>query len=232
MLKEAGTITRPRIAPVPIRADRTAVAAHALRIARRTALGVLGDHATADVVAQEVAITVLRRIDDLRDPAALDAWVHRIAVRRAIREARRSTTRRAAEIAGHELHERTAPVDDPTAGDELDGALAVLEGLPARQRAALTLRYVHDLDDGAIATALGCRTGTVRSLLSRGREALRTSPAVQAADQDPPPRPPAPGTRLRPTRVPDRGAESRPTTPDADAPSRPVTSPDQEDPSC
>lgn len=154
MLKEAGAITRPRVAPVLTRTNRTAVAAHALRIARRTALGVLGDHATADDVAQEVAITVLRRIDDLRDPAALDAWVHRIAVRRAIKEARRSTTRRAAEIAGHELHERTAPVDDPTAGDELDGALAVLEGLPARQRAALTLRYVHDLDDAAIATAL------------------------------------------------------------------------------
>ena len=49
----------------------------------------------------------------------------------------------------------------------------VLAGLPARQRAALTLRYVHDLPDEAIAKALGCRPATVRSLLSRGREALR-----------------------------------------------------------
>ena len=45
--------------------------------------------------------------------------------------------------------------------------------LPPRQRAALTLRYVHDLPDDAIAKALGCRPATVRSLLSRGREALR-----------------------------------------------------------
>ena len=51
--------------------------------------------------------------------------------------------------------------------------LDLLAGLPPRQRAALTLRYVHDLPDAAIARALGCRTGTVRSLLSRGRAALR-----------------------------------------------------------
>jgi RNA polymerase sigma-70 factor (ECF subfamily) len=35
------------------------------------------------------------------------------------------------------------------------------------------LRYVHDLPDDAIARALGCRPATVRSLLSRGRDALR-----------------------------------------------------------
>ena len=61
-----------------------------------------------------------------------------------------------------------SPSDDPAAG-----LLDLLAGLPPRQRAALTLRYVHDLPDAAIAKALGCRTGTVRSLLSRGREALR-----------------------------------------------------------
>jgi len=56
----------------------------------------------------------------------------------------------------------------------MSAALALLDGLPARQRAALTLRYVHDLPDDAIARALRCRPGTVRSLLSRGREALRS----------------------------------------------------------
>ncbi|MDO9410549.1 RNA polymerase sigma factor [Patulibacter sp.] len=221
MLSEVSTISRPSVPRATTRTDRTAVAAHALRIARRTALGVLGDHATADDVAQEVAITVLRRVDDLRDPGALDAWIHRIAVRRAIKEARRSTTRRAAEIAGHELHERTAPVDDPTAGAELDGALAVLDGLPTRQRAALTLRYVHDLDDAAIATALGCRAGTVRSLLSRGREALRASRGRADPARPSPPGPSGPTTTAGPA------DPSRPATT-----SRPATSPDQEDPSC
>jgi RNA polymerase sigma-70 factor (ECF subfamily) len=136
------------------------VVARALAIGRRTALGVLGDREAAADIAQDVALAALQT--KLRDPAALDAWVHRVAVRRALKEARRARHRRAAE-AGY------APGGEAS----LDGALALLGGLPARQRAALTLRYVHDLPDAAIARALGCRTGTVRSLLSRGRAALR-----------------------------------------------------------
>ena len=144
------------------------VAGRALRVARRTALGVLGDPEAAADIAQDVAITAIRRAGSLRDPAALDAWLHRIAVRAALREARRAGRRRAAERAGHDP-------PPPAPDDALAGSLALLDGLPARQRAALTLRYVHDLPDAAIAAALRCRTGTVRSLLSRGREAVRTA---------------------------------------------------------
>ena len=53
----------------------------------------------------------------------------------------------------------------------------LLELLPARQRAALVLRYFHDLSDDQIAVALDCRGGTVRSLISRGLATMR-----QAAD--------------------------------------------------
>ena len=66
------------------------VASRALQVARRTALGVLGDAEAAADVAQDVAITAVRRAGSLRDPAALDAWLHRIAVRAALREARRA----------------------------------------------------------------------------------------------------------------------------------------------
>ena len=76
------------------------VAGRALQVARRTALGVLGDAEAAADIAQDVAITAVRRAGSLRDPAALDAWVHRIAVRAALREARRAGRRRAAERAG------------------------------------------------------------------------------------------------------------------------------------
>src|SRR5512133_628740 len=148
------------------------VAARALQVARRTALGVLGDPETAADIAQDGAITAVRRAGSLRDPAALDAWLHRIAVRAALREVRRAGRRRAAESAGHDP-------PPPAPDDDLAGSLALLDGLPARQRAALTLRYVHDLPDAAIASALRCRAGTVRSLLSRGRDAVRA-----AVDED------------------------------------------------
>jgi RNA polymerase sigma factor (sigma-70 family) len=160
-IDHAGSLTMSD--PETLTADR--VAARALQVARRTAMGVLGDAEAAADVAQEVAITAVRRAGSLRDPAALDGWLHRIAVRAALREARRAGRRREAERAGH----ATRPDADHGLGD----ALALLDGLPARQRAALTLRYVHDLPDAAIARALRCRPGTVRSLLSRGREAVR-----------------------------------------------------------
>jgi len=142
--------------------SRAELAARALTVARATALGVLGDHTAAEDVAQEVAIVAVQRARQLRDPAKLDVWLHRIAVRKAIDEARKR--RPTVELQTH--HE-------PAADEATDDALALLAPLPPRQRAALTLRYVHDLPDDAIAKALGCRPATVRSLLSRGREALR-----------------------------------------------------------
>jgi RNA polymerase sigma factor (sigma-70 family) len=142
------------------------LAERALRVGYRAALGVLGDPDKAADVAQEVALLALRRGHTLRDPERRDAWLYRTATRAALRSVRRDSSRRAAEDA----HARSAPIDiEP----ELAQSLALLDGLPARQRAALTLRYVHDLPDAAIARALRCRTATVRSLLSRGRAAVR-----------------------------------------------------------
>lgn len=144
------------------------IAERALSVARRTALGVLGDREAASDIAQDVAVIALRRRHRLKDPERLDAWLHRVATRAALRHARRAGQRRRREV-DHAASQRE--------GIELDSALpdllALLAHLPHQQRAALTLRYVHDLPDAAIAQALGCRAGSVRSLLSRGRAALR-----------------------------------------------------------
>lgn len=51
----------------------------------------------------------------------------------------------------------------------------LLGTLPDRQRAALVLRYFRDLSEADIADALGCRPSSVRSLVSRGLAAMRTS---------------------------------------------------------
>jgi RNA polymerase sigma factor (sigma-70 family) len=53
---------------------------------------------------------------------------------------------------------------------ELRDALAELE---PRRRAAIVLRYLCDLPESEIAEALGCRPGTVRSLVHRGLAELR-----------------------------------------------------------
>ncbi len=152
-------------APMAVPDTQQEVLARALRVGLRTALGVLGDREAAAEVAQEVAIVAYRRHGSLRDPNALDGWLYRTAVRAALREAKRTRTRQDAE--------RAAALPEASADADALAAAQLLAGLPPRQRAALTLRYVHDLDDHAIARALGCRRGTVRSLLSRGLSTLR-----------------------------------------------------------
>ena len=154
---------------------RTDLASRAFAVARSTALGILGDHAAAEDVAQEVAIVAVQRARSLRDPAKLDAWLHKVAVRKAIDETRKRSRRRTVELT--EQHDFPAEERGSAAH-----ALALLAPLPPRQRAALTLRYVHDLPDDAIARALGCRPATVRSLLSRGRDTLRQN--LEAANHD------------------------------------------------
>jgi RNA polymerase sigma factor (sigma-70 family) len=61
---------------------------------------------------------------------------------------------------------------------ELTDALARLRG---RQRVAIVLRYWDDLPEAEIADLLGCRPGTVKSLLSRGLAALREELGVDDA---------------------------------------------------
>ncbi|MCA1691013.1 MAG: sigma factor-like helix-turn-helix DNA-binding protein [Acidimicrobiales bacterium] len=66
---------------------------------------------------------------------------------------------------------RPDPVPDPLLGaDELLDALSCL---PPTRRAAVVLRYYEDLSEADIASALGVRPGTVKSMLHRSLQQLR-----------------------------------------------------------
>ena len=66
------------------------------------------------------------------------------------------------------------PRDETAEVDERLAIWAELGELSERQRAAIVLRFFHDLPDDEVAQVLDCRVGTVRSLISRSLNALRS----------------------------------------------------------
>ena len=63
-----------------------------------------------------------------------------------------------------------------------DALRRALDLLPYRQRAALVLRFYEDLSEQQAARALGCAVGTIKSLVSRGLNALREELGDEAFD--------------------------------------------------
>jgi RNA polymerase sigma-70 factor (ECF subfamily) len=145
----------------------------ALTLSLRTAAAVLRDQERARDVAQDVGVEVLRRAGRLRDPASFDAWVHRVSVRVTMRAIRGRKVD--LDIDGVDLHAAGSVSDALADREAIRSAVAEL---PERQQIAIALRYVHGLTSDEIAAALGCRAGTVDSLLSRARAVLRSSPAL------------------------------------------------------
>jgi RNA polymerase sigma factor (sigma-70 family) len=180
------SLSTPEPSPIAVELDRLRagdlaaadpVARRACTLALRTAAAILHSREAASDIAQDVAVEVLRSIRMLRDPGAFDAWVHRITVRHVLRALKRRRRAGTTETPLALLTEAEHPAAEEADQDMLLAARQVLAlalaELPAKQRLALALRYVHDLSDAEIAAALDCRPGSVHALLSRGRAALR-----------------------------------------------------------
>lgn len=163
-------------------AEQEQAVRRAMTVALRTAAAIMGSRDQAADVAQDVALDVLRSLDQLRDAAAFDAWVRKIAVRHALRALRRQRAQPATvplALAWEVADLAATQVDRDLVVAARRALTEALTTLPPRQRVALALRYVHDLPDREIAAAMGCRRGTVNALLSRGRSALRQSPVLR-----------------------------------------------------
>ena len=144
----------------------------------RTAYLLTGDRQAAEELVQD---TLARLYPKWERVAAADvplAYVRRSLANGFINHQRRASRR---EYTYEHVPER---IDDHDALGQLadrDEIWTGLRRLPDRQRAALVLRFFEDLDDDESAATLGCRVGTVRSLVSRGLAALREDMAQPPA---------------------------------------------------
>ncbi len=121
----------------------------------------------AEDLVQTTFEIALRRIDGLREPRALRAWLLTIQTREAFRVVRR--LRRLVRLDGH-VGEIAA--DGTDLARELDVRRA-LAGLPRRTRAAIALHYLAGLTVPETALALGVSPNTIKSQLKTGLGRLR-----------------------------------------------------------
>jgi RNA polymerase sigma-70 factor (sigma-E family) len=128
----------------------------------RLALLLTGSPAQAEELVQDAFVRVFARWAEVETPRAY--------LRQAVVNACRSHHRRR----GRELrHGPGAATRAQSTDADIDLTRTALASLPDRQRKAVVLRFYEDLSEAEIAAVLGCRPGTVKSLLSRAMVRLR-----------------------------------------------------------
>jgi RNA polymerase sigma factor (sigma-70 family) len=135
----------------------------------------------AEDLAQESMARAFGRLGQLRHADRFDAYARRILVN-LVRKGWRRAARERAYVDGDARRVAARTVADPAevVADAQDLWDAMLR-LPVRQRAAIVLRYYADLSERATAEALGCRVGTVKSLVHRGLATMRSE--IEAHDE-------------------------------------------------
>ena len=125
----------------------------------RVAYLITGDRAVAEELVQDAFVAVRARWEGIDNPPGY--------LRTVVVNATRDWGRR------QQVARRHRPTEVPVATDHPDELWDALARLPVRRRTALVLRFYVDLPDDEIATHLGCRPATVRTLIHRALRDLR-----------------------------------------------------------
>jgi RNA polymerase sigma factor (sigma-70 family) len=139
-------------------------------MAVRLAYLLTGDAELAKDLAQDAFVKLTGRYFQYRSDASFEAYLRQTVVNLARSHGRR---RRVEAERIERLRAERAPGlagSDPVERQE---SLRLLSLLTHKQRAAVVLRLYEDLSERETAELLGCRPGTVKSLLSRAMDVLR-----------------------------------------------------------
>jgi len=129
-------------------------------------------HATEDLVA-DVFLTALRHLPRYRQRGVpFRYWLYRIASNAANRWARQR--RKVLRSLDGDVVDKDPACSDAERNDfDVERSQRELLTLPPRYQTVLALYYLESLSVQEVAQVVGCRVGTVKSRLSRGRQALR-----------------------------------------------------------
>lgn len=129
---------------------------------------ITGDYDEAEDLVQEAFVKAVANERQFLRVDNKEAWLRTTAV-----NAHRSRWRKKRN--GRRAQDRMPRPRDPASLEAHVEIINALRALPEQQRQAVALYYLADLPVGAIATELGVPEGTVKSRLSRGRQALAAS---------------------------------------------------------
>lgn len=145
-----------------------------LRELLRFAVLLCGDRGLAEDVVQDVLIRAHRQWDRIGSTDFPFAYVRRMVVNEHLAWRRKW----ARQIPTGDVIRIGSIPDHAEQVTDRDDLVSRLRTLPARQRAAIVLRYYGDLSDLEIAGTLGCSPGTVRGYLSRALATMRVQLAT------------------------------------------------------
>jgi RNA polymerase sigma-70 factor (ECF subfamily) len=154
------------------------------RMVFQLAYHLLGDRDEALDLSQDVFFKVFRTLSQFRGQSQLRTWIYRIVVNQARNRQRWWRRRHRSSQVSLDLHvslhgdpagEAQMAPDRLFARKELGRRLwTALESLPFDQRSVVVLREIDGLSYEEIAFSLGVTLGTVKSRLTRARQALRS----------------------------------------------------------
>jgi RNA polymerase sigma-70 factor (sigma-E family) len=129
-----------------------------------------GDRDAAEDLVQDAFVRLAGKFQHLRNPEAFASYLRRTLVNLHLSRLRRIRVERFHIAAEQRAIEPHSSMPDVVGSADL---WTGVQGLPARQRAAVILRYYEDLSERESAELLRCSVSAVRSLVARGIEALR-----------------------------------------------------------
>lgn len=132
----------------------------------------------ADVedLLQEVAMALVRKVGEVRDPAALKPWLRTVAMNAALAAARSGRKRaRDTGIQDDGAYAGRVPRESPDPEQREEGRrlLELARQLPDGYREPLLLKALHDLSYREIGAILGLPETTIETRIARGRRQLR-----------------------------------------------------------
>jgi RNA polymerase sigma factor (sigma-70 family) len=137
----------------------------------RTLSAILADPRAAEDCTQDAFVQAFQAWSRWRPDAPAEAWVHRIAVNRAISYRRSAKLRNVGEVVRR--LGRPSPGPDPADAATAPDLLTALRAIPPKLAAAIVLRHYHGYNNREIAAALGVSERTIGSRLRVAAERLR-----------------------------------------------------------